>query len=325
MGVQHQRRGRAHSYSRCTSLTYTFTATPDQSGNLFLEVLTNPTTSVNEAAFINVNAAPTAPTITAQPQNQVAPAGNDPTLSVVVSGFPTPAVQWQSDTSGTFQNITGGTGTTFDVAAPAKGKSVKYRAVITNGNGSVTTKVVTVTGNSQSALADDLQNLHTASSAALAAIAGCKKTTDATVAKLSADLKRLKASASAKALLKTLSAKELAARVTFTKAETALLNHLNSLASKISVEAAKAKTNPSVAAQLQTNLSALTAAATSNAIPADATACKLATTSELQPISDVARPTCSSRPTLRRRRPTPTTSGSRSRPRSPRHNWSFNR
>jgi hypothetical protein len=271
-----------------TGLDYTLTATPDLNGNLFDEHLSNPTTAVDEYAFVNVNTAPTAPTITNQPQNQVAPGGNDPVLSVSVQAWPMPSIQWQVFSNGSFQNVSGGTATTLSVAAPARGKSVKYQAVISNGNGSVTTNVVTVTGNGKSALTDDLTNLRTASNAALAAIKGCQVATANTVAKLSKDLKRLKASASAKALLKTLSKNELVARIVFTRDEVKLLNRLNALAAKIRVEAHKAASNTTVAAQLQTDLSTLSTLATTSDIPADATACKLATTGQLQPISNIA-------------------------------------
>ncbi len=240
----------------------------------------------------STNTASATPSMQRAPKaSKTATAVGTATLAVVYSAFTAPTVQWQQSASTkkkVFRDIPGATHSTLHVSTPAAGASVKYRAIITNANGSVTTQVVTVKGNKLSALSDDLTNLQTASAAALAAIAGCREATNVAEANLSADLKRLKASSESQTLLEKLVKVEQSARQTFTTAETALLNNLNALATRISTEATQAKTSATAAAHLKKDLSALKAAARNNTIPSDATACKLAVTSRLSPISAVA-------------------------------------
>jgi hypothetical protein len=98
-----------------------------------------------------VNSGTSAPSITTQPTNQTATAGNTATFTAAATGNPTPTVQWQVSTDGTnWTNVTTGTGGTtnsYTTAALAAGDNGKqYRAVYTNGIGSpATTNAATLT------------------------------------------------------------------------------------------------------------------------------------------------------------------------------------
>ena len=166
---------------------------------------------------INVSSAPTAPAVVAQPQSAVAPAGGNATLSVTTSGTPAPNVQWQADdgsgslTTGastswprattTYTNVNGLTSATVTFPVTAANNKIHYRAVITNGEGTVTTVPVTLTVNKKSATADDRTSLAIAAKAALAAISRCRQATEQMAKNLTQDLRRLKASSDVKAKL----------------------------------------------------------------------------------------------------------------------------
>ncbi len=85
---------------------------------------------------------PIGPTVTTQPSSQQAEVGSDATFTAVAAGVPAPTVQWQTETDGSWADIPGATAATLVlhfVTAGMQGGS--YRAVFSNGSGSVTSDV----------------------------------------------------------------------------------------------------------------------------------------------------------------------------------------
>jgi hypothetical protein len=104
------------------------------------------------AATVTVNSGTAAPVITTQPTNQTATEGTSATFTAAASGSPTPTVQWQVSTDGTNWNpLSIGLGYNTDTYTTqilgSGDNGNQYRAVYTNGSGSVTTNVATLTVN----------------------------------------------------------------------------------------------------------------------------------------------------------------------------------
>ena len=90
----------------------------------------------------------TAPTITAQPTDQTVSVGQNATFTVVATGAPAPAYQWQADSGSGWTNITGATGASCTVTGTTFAQSgTRYRCVATNSQGSVNSGAATLTVN----------------------------------------------------------------------------------------------------------------------------------------------------------------------------------
>jgi len=110
----------------------------------------NFTGTVNHTLANEVLPANQAPVITTQPVSQTVTAGQNATFSVVATGTPAPTYQWQESTDGgsTFTNISGATGTTLTRSnATVTMNNFRYRVIVTNVAGSVTSNAVTLTVN----------------------------------------------------------------------------------------------------------------------------------------------------------------------------------
>ncbi|MBM3842780.1 MAG: hypothetical protein FJ397_05870, partial [Verrucomicrobia bacterium] len=92
-------------------------------------------TVTSSVATLTLVSAPQAPVISAQPAAQVVPAGGSATLTVGVSAAPTPTFQWRRNGAA----IAGAT-----AAAYVAGESGSYDVVITNSEGSVTSRTAAV-------------------------------------------------------------------------------------------------------------------------------------------------------------------------------------
>ena len=132
----------------------TAAATSGMNGYQYRAIYTNGIGSyaTSNAVTLTVNSATSAPSITTQPTNQTATAGNTATFTAAASGTPTPTVQWQVNTGSGWANVTDGSGGTTDsytTAATTSGMNgYQYRAVYTNGIGSdATSNAVTLTVN----------------------------------------------------------------------------------------------------------------------------------------------------------------------------------
>jgi beta-glucanase (GH16 family) len=83
----------------------------------------------------------TLPTFATHPAGVTVNAGQAATFSVVVSGNPTPTVQWQKNGA----DIPGATGDTYRIASATTSDAANYRAVATNAQGSTTSNAATLT------------------------------------------------------------------------------------------------------------------------------------------------------------------------------------
>ncbi len=106
--------------------------------------------SVNSSAVqLTVTAAAVAPALTVQPAAQTATAPDPTTFSVTATGT-SPTYQWQRSTDGgaTFVNITGATAASHSTGATTTTMNgERYRVVVSNGAGSVTSSAVVLSVN----------------------------------------------------------------------------------------------------------------------------------------------------------------------------------
>jgi hypothetical protein len=133
-----------------TTASYTTTATIlADSGTLYRVVVSGAGNTVtSNAALLFVSAAPAPPAFTTQPADVSITEGHNAQFTVVVSGVPTPTLQWQlsTDGGGTWNNINGATSTTLDLAGVALGNTGRqFRAVATNGSGSIDSNAAVLT------------------------------------------------------------------------------------------------------------------------------------------------------------------------------------
>ncbi|MGN6421018.1 MAG: PQQ-dependent sugar dehydrogenase, partial [Pseudobacter sp.] len=82
-----------------------------------------------------------APIITTQPANQVAPVGGSATFSVAATGSPAPTYQWRKGTT----NISGATANSYTISNVQVSGAGTYNVVVTNSVGSVTSNNATLT------------------------------------------------------------------------------------------------------------------------------------------------------------------------------------
>ena len=119
-----------------TASSYTTAATAaGDNGNQYRVIATNSAgTSTSNVATLSVTL-PAAPSFTTHPANVTITEGYNAQFTVAVSGAPTPTLQWQLSTdSGTnWSNITGETGTVFNVTGAALANNGRqFRAVASN-------------------------------------------------------------------------------------------------------------------------------------------------------------------------------------------------
>lgn len=122
----------------------TYTTAPTSigdNGRQFRAILENAAGSVTTSVVtLTVTTAASAPSFTTQPANVTVTAGQNAQFTVAVSGTPTPTLQWQlsTDEGVTWSNITGATGTVFDVLnATLANSAQRFRAVASNSEGNV--------------------------------------------------------------------------------------------------------------------------------------------------------------------------------------------
>jgi sugar lactone lactonase YvrE len=129
----------------------TLTAVPiGCSGAVFSAVASNGVNpdATSNGATLTVNAAPAAPSIALQPADVSVVAPATASFTAAAGGVPSPTVQWQQSTDAgvTWTNITAATSATFITPATVLADSGKrFRAVFTNGSGSVTSNAAVLT------------------------------------------------------------------------------------------------------------------------------------------------------------------------------------
>jgi hypothetical protein len=142
--LNYQWRKNGAGISGATSASYTTPATvTSDSGSQFSVVVSNSTGSVtSKTAILTVNAATSAPSITAQPARQTVTFGQTATFSVASSGTAPLSYQWSKNGSA----ITGATSASYTTPATATSDSgSQFTVVVSNSAGNVTSNAATLT------------------------------------------------------------------------------------------------------------------------------------------------------------------------------------
>lgn len=127
-----------------TGSSYSIASAQSGDAGSYSVVATNIAGSVtSSSATLTVNAAATAPAITAQPQSQTVTAGGSATFSVSATGSPAPTYQWQKGGV----NIAGAASSSYVISSVQAGDAGSYSVVVTNSAGSVTSNGATLTVN----------------------------------------------------------------------------------------------------------------------------------------------------------------------------------
>ncbi len=130
-----------NNISGATNSTYTISGIAAGDAGNYTCVVTNVCGTVtSNPASLTVNQAPA---ITTQPSGITECAGNNVSFSVTATGTGTLTYQWQHD--GT--NISGATGSTYDITGVAVGDAGSYTCVVTNACGTITSNTATLTVN----------------------------------------------------------------------------------------------------------------------------------------------------------------------------------
>jgi hypothetical protein len=150
LSYQWQKNGSAIANAPNSPSYTTSVLAASDNGSAFRVVVSNgvnpPATS--NSATLTVNPAAVAPTITTQPVNVTATAGQNATFTVVASGTPAPTYQWQNVVNNNATNIAGATSASYSIPSTTTGQSgMQFQVVVSNSAGSQTSSVVTLTVN----------------------------------------------------------------------------------------------------------------------------------------------------------------------------------
>lgn len=144
--LSYQWRKNSANIGGATAASYTTPATTTADNNAKFDVIvSNSVSSVTSAqATLTVNAAPVAPTITTQPANQTATAGQTATFSVVATGTAPLSYQWRKNSA----NIGGATAASYTTPATTTAdNNAKFDVIVTNSVSSVTSAQANLTVN----------------------------------------------------------------------------------------------------------------------------------------------------------------------------------
>ena len=134
-----------------TSASYTTSATTlENSGYQYQCVVKNGEESsdrvVSNAATLTVTDPSVTPSITTHPANATVIEGNTATFTVAATGTPAPTYQWQINKGTTWENINDAQSASYTTSETVKANDgYKYRCVVTNRKGSVTSNEATLT------------------------------------------------------------------------------------------------------------------------------------------------------------------------------------
>jgi hypothetical protein len=135
------------------SLVLNAVAVADSGRRLRVLVSNSAGSVTSSAATLTVNPAPAAPVISTQPANAVVTAGQTASFTVAASGTPVPSYQWQLSTDGgaSFNNVVGAVGASLTTAATSLANNgQRYRVVVSNSAGAVTSSVALLSVNAAS-------------------------------------------------------------------------------------------------------------------------------------------------------------------------------
>lgn len=114
----------------------------------------NNDSSVVSSTSFTTSVTPVAPAFTTQPSNQSVVVGGTATFNVVVTGTPTPTLQWQRSTNsgGSWSDLSGSTSSSYTTPATtltggSANNNDQYRVVATNSAGTVNSNAATLTVN----------------------------------------------------------------------------------------------------------------------------------------------------------------------------------
>ena len=132
------------------STSYSFVAQLSDNAKQYRAVFSNSAGSATTKPALLIVAAPdTPPVILTHPVDQTVVAGDIATFSASASGIPTPTVQWQMSSDGSFwTDIMGATSPSYSFTAQLNADSSQFRAVFSNVAGSVLTDTAVLTVNS---------------------------------------------------------------------------------------------------------------------------------------------------------------------------------
>ncbi|HWA24327.1 MAG TPA: immunoglobulin domain-containing protein [Lacunisphaera sp.] len=140
--LSYQWRKDGNNIGGATSSTFSINSTATGDAGTYSVVVSNSAGSVtSNGATLTVNAAATAPSISAQPANVSVTAGQAASFSVTASGTAPLGYQWRKDGN----NIGGATSSTFSINSTATGDAGTYSVVVSNSAGSATSNGATLT------------------------------------------------------------------------------------------------------------------------------------------------------------------------------------
>ena len=144
LGYQWQKNGATIGGATTSSYTTPATTSADN-GATFVAVVSNTAGSkISSPATLTVTAAPVAPAISAQPQNQAVTVGQTATFSVAATGTAPLNYQWQKNSL----NITSAMSSSYTTPATTPGDNgATFDVVITNTAGTITSSSATLTVN----------------------------------------------------------------------------------------------------------------------------------------------------------------------------------
>src|SRR4030095_7339917 len=98
----------------------------------YTEGISQPSTQSASTSVLEIRGNPsgtgTAPSISTNPSSQTKCAGSSVSFTSAASGSPTPTVQWQQSTTGTWTNIAGATSATLTFTTTTADNNKQYRA-----------------------------------------------------------------------------------------------------------------------------------------------------------------------------------------------------
>lgn len=133
-----------------TNATLTLTAVPQtDNAHQFRVVVSNSAGSeTSSSALLTVNSAQAIPVFSTQPVNRGVVAPDTAVFSVIVTGNPSPTLQWQLSTNagGSFVDIAGATASSYTTSATgASDNGNQYRVIASNSAGTTTSDAATLT------------------------------------------------------------------------------------------------------------------------------------------------------------------------------------
>jgi uncharacterized protein YkwD len=157
--LSYQWRKNGSPIAGANAASYSVTTTLGDNGSVYSVVVTNAAGSATSAnATLTVSSLPVAPSISGQPTAVSVVAGQAASFNVSATGDAPLTYQWQVsiDAGATFANIAGATQSSYTTSAVLADSGKRFRVVVVNGIGSVTSSSATLTVSSNPVVSDAL-------------------------------------------------------------------------------------------------------------------------------------------------------------------------